>query len=299
MAKANRVPTTEPSDETSIVVSYAITEEEIKKTFASYAALGFENPERYEDGRKALAHLRRTRVDIDDRRKFLNRDALAYQRKVNAEAKKFTGLISEIEDPLQAKKDAADASKEEQRRAAEDAEREAMRLAEQAKLDAQRTELERIETEQKAIREAEAAKQAEERQRLEADRAAQAADRAALEADREAMRLEREEIAAARRVVEPVAYVHPLASSPAEILPADSEPAPVAAPAPPIDWVTGESQDSARLRAFAGALRNLPRPAVDSDTAAAVLEQVEFILGEAVQALEGFGEVKEAATAAE
>lgn len=174
--------------ETTQIVSYAITEADIQKTFAAYATLTFDTSENYEQGRKAIAHIRHTRVEIERRRKALKAESLSYGRKVDSVAKHFTELLEQIETPLQLAKDAVDIERARVKREKE----EAAKAEFEAKIRAEREAEEAV---LKAARDAEEAKLAEQRAELEAERAKLAADRAEAEAKAKA---EREAADAAR-----------------------------------------------------------------------------------------------------
>jgi hypothetical protein len=158
-------------------VEYPITEQDITAAAAQYAALTFDTPDRYEEGRKAIAHLRSTRTAIEERRVELKAGALEYGRKVDAMAKRLTALIADVEEPLKAKKKAIDDEKERAKREAERVEL----LVLEAKL---RVEREAAEATARAEREAEEARLAAERVRLAELEAVQRAAREKLEAER-------------------------------------------------------------------------------------------------------------------
>jgi NADH dehydrogenase [ubiquinone] 1 alpha subcomplex assembly factor 7 len=157
-----------------LVTRYGVTPEQIEAKKKTYAALTCDTREGYEQVRLAIAECRTTRVQVEAKRKELKAGALEYGRRVDAVAKQLTGLVEEIETPLQEKKDAVDQAK-----ARAKAEKEAQ---EKAALEAQL----------KAEREAEEA-------RLKAEREAEAAR---LAAQREAQRIEAEKLAAERRAFE-------------------------------------------------------------------------------------------------
>lgn len=174
-------------------------------------------PEGYERVHRAIMLLVPMRTAIEKRRKVLKADSLEYGRRVDAEAKRLTGLIEEIELPLRSAKDAIDeerrresarlfeeakAKREAEEKAARDAEEarlKAIRDAETARLKAEREQFER----EKAAAAEEQAKRDAEARRLEAE---QAAERARLERERQAAdaaaRAEREKIEAERRAVQ-------------------------------------------------------------------------------------------------
>lgn len=173
----------EPEQQTNgqQVARYSPTEAAIADMRERYLPLVATTPEGYEAVRRAIGELRTSRTSIEKRRVALNADALDWQRKVNAEAKRLTGLLLEIEDPLKERKAAVDDAKEREKRSAEIAARE----AEEAKL--------------RAILDAEAARLAEERARL-------AEERKALEiaqvAERERQRQEKSRADAERTIAE-------------------------------------------------------------------------------------------------
>lgn len=196
--------------ETTQLVKFDISEEQIGRAGAKCQAMGFDTPQRYEEGRKALADIRRIRVAVEKRRVDLKAEALAFGRKVDTRAKELTALLTAIEDPLAAKKAIVDDEKARIKREAEEA---MQREADAAALAARELEEARI----KAEREAEQARLAEERARLDEERKAldeerrkadeQArADRAKLDEERriaeEAARMERDQLEAARRGIE-------------------------------------------------------------------------------------------------
>jgi hypothetical protein len=157
-----------------LVARFAVDPAAIEAKRADYAALSVDAPGGYEQVRLAIAECRSTRTAIEAKRKELKADALEYGRRVDSIAKGLTGLVLELEDPLQAQKDRAD---------------EAKAAAKKAKEEAARAELE---ARLKAEREAEEARLA----------ALRAAEEARLAAEREAQRVERERLAAERKAFE-------------------------------------------------------------------------------------------------
>jgi hypothetical protein len=180
------------STQTAIVVSYPFTEAEIAAQRERFAAVKFDTPRDYAEGVKAIAECRTMRGKIEERRKDLKADSLAYGRKVDAIAKSLTALISSFEEPMQLKKKEIDDEKARQKAEAERLEREAIeaeirqqREAEEARLREQR------EAEQRVLD--------EERKRLEADRAELARQRAEQEERDRKAREEREAAEKAER----------------------------------------------------------------------------------------------------
>lgn len=186
-------------------VVYPVTEQEIAEATAKYAAISFDTPEGYEEGRKAIAHLRSARTAIEKRRVELKQDALEFGRKVDSIAKKLTALVTGIEEPLREKKAAIDDAAEHARRAAEEAARvaaearaKAERQAEEAriaeekrKLDEQRKLFEAEQRKADAERSAREAQEKAERQRVEAEQ----------QAERDRLAVQRREIEEAQRKI--------------------------------------------------------------------------------------------------
>ena len=161
------------------LVKYDVTEAAIAVTKARCADLSADTPKGYEEVRLALAEIRGTRVAIEKRRVELKADALAFGRLVDSEAKRYTALLLEIEEPLSQKKHDVDYEKARVKAAAEE--------ARQAEIAAKiRAEREAEEAKLRAAREADEARLATERKALEAERAALAEARAVLEAARRA-----------------------------------------------------------------------------------------------------------------
>lgn len=142
-------------------------------------AAAVKTAEGYEQVRSALAVTRNWRGQIEKQRQALKADSIEYGRRVDAEAKKWVGLVLAIEDPLKAAKEKVDEEKEKARLAAVEAERLKAEAEEKAKRDAEEARL-------KAIRDAEEAKLRAERESLEAERRRLAEEKAADDARRKA-----------------------------------------------------------------------------------------------------------------
>lgn len=179
------------------LIRYDVTKADIRKKGKEYAALTFDTPANYEQGRRAIAVLRETRVAIEAKRKDLKAESLEYGRRVDSVASELTDLILEFEEPLKAKKKAVD---DEKARIKAEKEAEEKRLLEEQV----RAEREAEEARLKAEREAEEARVRAER---EAEQAKLAAERAALEAERAELQRLRDEAEAARREAEEAARV--------------------------------------------------------------------------------------------
>lgn len=171
---------------TTVVVKYDISEAQIAAARTKCSVMTCDTPKGYEEVRVAIGDLRDTRVKIEKRRVELKADALAYGRLVDSEAKRFTAMLVEIEEPLKAKKQVIDDERDRVKREAE--------VARQRELEAKvRAEREAEEARLRAERDAEEARLAEERARLDAERAALAEERRIAD---EASRLVREAFAA-------------------------------------------------------------------------------------------------------
>ena len=184
---------------TQQLVTYDISEAQIAATREKCALLTCDTPHGYEEVRLAIGHLRTARGAIEKRRVELKAEALAFGRLVDSEARKFSTLLEEIEEPLKAKKAVID---DEAARIKNEAEAEKVRALE-AEIAAN---IARQEAERKALRDAEEARIAADRAQLEAERAAMAeqqrirdakaaSERAAIDAEQ---RVERERLEAER-----------------------------------------------------------------------------------------------------
>ncbi len=225
--------------ETTQVVTYSVSEAYLSEARVRYGTLNAGTSEGYELVRMAIGELRDKRGSVEKRRVELKSDALAYGRKVDSEAKRLTGLLEAIEEPLKLKKSAVDDEKARVKFEAEaaklralqdeihanearqEAERKAVRDAEEARIAADRAQVEaeraklaeerrQAEETAKAARAVEDARLQVERVRLQKIEDAQRAEGEALraelkrnrEADEAAARAEREKIDAERRAVE-------------------------------------------------------------------------------------------------
>jgi len=178
--------------EQGLLVKYDVTEEAIAKLVEEFKGTTFDTPAAYEIGRKRIATIRELRGKVEDRRKDLKADSIAFGRRVDEAARLLTNKLKEIEEPLIAARNAVDEEKARIKREAEKAEL----LALEAKLKADR---EAAEAKAKEEREAEQKRLAEERAKLEADKARQELVNAAIA---EQQRLEGERIAAERAKLE-------------------------------------------------------------------------------------------------
>lgn len=103
------------------VIELSVSDQMIEQYREEFRDLSADTKDGYESVRKAIAVCRTTRTGIEKKRKELNEDARVWINSVNAEAKRLTSAIEEIEDPLKAKKQAVDDEKERIKRQAEEA----------------------------------------------------------------------------------------------------------------------------------------------------------------------------------
>lgn len=114
-------------------VEYGVTDAAISVLRDKYANMSINDNKEYRAVVGGIAECRELRVSVEKRRKELKADALTWGRKVDGEAKRITGLLTEIETPLKALKQDADEEKarikaEKERIAREKAEAEQRRV---------------------------------------------------------------------------------------------------------------------------------------------------------------------------
>jgi chromosome segregation ATPase len=97
-----------------------IADDVIAEVAMTFAPLQASTKDGYEEVKRAIGWCRTKRGEIEAKRKVLNEDALRWQRQVNAEAKRLTGLIEAIEDPLKVKKKSVDDEVERKRKELEE-----------------------------------------------------------------------------------------------------------------------------------------------------------------------------------
>ena len=191
------------------VIEYSPTDASLAemKTRLAVAKFDCKTPMGYEAARKGIAECRTLRVAVEKKRVELKADALAWGKKVDAEARRITSELESIEEPLQAAKDAID---NEKKRIAQEAE--AKRLAElKAEEDRKAAE---AEAERQALIAEENRKLAEQREALRIEQEKMAAERAENErlaaevrAEHEKkMREEQAKLDAARKAQEAAAH---------------------------------------------------------------------------------------------
>jgi len=93
------------------VIKYSVTDAVIGELKTKYAGLKIMDSASYENVRVAIGEVRDLRVSVENHRKHLKAAALEYGRNVDAEAKRITALLEEIENPLKAEKQKIDDEK--------------------------------------------------------------------------------------------------------------------------------------------------------------------------------------------
>lgn len=290
------------TQDATALVTYSVSTEWIAAARERYLPLTADTPKGYEEVRLAIGQVREKRTEIEKRRVELKADALKFGRFVDSEAKRYTDLLLEIEEPLKEKKAAidneavrvkAEAEAEKLRaieaeiaahRARQEAELKAVRNAEEARLAAERVALdaerkllaeERRKADEAAalVRAEQAAQMQVERARLAKVEEAQRVEREALEAERRTVTTEREK--AARVEFERQAKIKAEAEAVAKVerdrLAAAEHKAKLDALAPDIE----------KLHAFAASIRSLAEPKLKSKEAktrmAVALAQLEAV----------------------
>jgi len=93
------------------VIKYSVTDAVIGELKAKYAGLKIVDTASYENVRVAIGEVRDIRVGVENHRKHLKATALEYGRNVDAEAKRITALLEEVENPLKSEKAKVDDEK--------------------------------------------------------------------------------------------------------------------------------------------------------------------------------------------
>lgn len=111
------------------LIKFSVTDQAIAELKQKFTGLvvSFGDIKGYKDLAAAISEIRGKRTEVEATRKELKADALEYGRKVDAEAKRITAALEEIEHPLKGMKEAYDA--EVDRVKAEKAKQEAARIA--------------------------------------------------------------------------------------------------------------------------------------------------------------------------
>lgn len=276
-------------------VEFLVTADQIAATKAKYAALDATTPAGYEEVRLAIGEVRGTRVSIEKHRVDLKAEALDYGRRVDAEARRYTLLLEEIEAPLVAKKKAIDDEKARVKaeaeaaklkelqdrlaaeREAEDARLRAVRETEEQRLAAERAELERdraaLAEERRKADEATAIVRAAKDERLRVEREREREER---EAEAARLKAERDALDAERRVMEDERIRLKAEADAAAKVEADR-----LAKAERDALIASLLPDARKLDAYAAALRAVPVPTVKARQAKRALEaavgQVEAV----------------------
>lgn len=178
---------------TTIQVAYPVTLAQVSAQLDKLRGISF--VEAYKSGVEAIKVCRELRGSIEERRKYLKADSLAYGREVDRVAGILTTAIEAVEGPLKVDKAAVDDAK----RRAKEAEAQAERDRIEAELRARRAEEEKALAD---VRKAEEKVLATRRAELEAMKAEIAKEREAADRARAEAATEREELLLLRRRAE-------------------------------------------------------------------------------------------------
>lgn len=284
------------------VVEYSVSDAAIDKLRERYSGLTIANTADYERVRVGIGEIRDIRVQVEKTRVELKADALAYGRKVDAEAKRITSMLMEIEEPLKLEKAKVDDEKARIKREKEEAEKARIEAELQAKREAEeaaaKAERDRIAAEQKA----ESERLAKERAALEAERAAAEEKRRKAQAiideqnrimqaklDEEAAALKAEREALARQQFEREAKERAEADARAKVeREAAEKQAREEREAEEREHRAAMAPDFEKLAAFAKAITDLRSPEVTTSEAIHYLHHANEHLNQAVELLEDF-----------
>ena len=100
----------------NMVVDYSVTDAAIAELKSKYIGLKVCDPDSRKQVSEAIQEVSGLRTSVEVKRKELKEDALVWGKKVDAEAKRITALLEEIEEPLKIERRAFDAIKEEEKR---------------------------------------------------------------------------------------------------------------------------------------------------------------------------------------
>jgi chromosome segregation ATPase len=185
-----------PPEPDQPLVRYSVSDAQLRSLVSKFKGLpaGVNSQEGYDRVKKALKEVSGYRTNIEKWRTKMKAGALDYGRRIDAEAKRLTGIVLEAELPLKtAKQSIDDAEARRAREAAEAVERERLRVEEEARKAKEAEERAAREAEQARLKQ-EAAKLAEERKSLEAERLRVALERRLADAEqaKEAERLRKQ-----------------------------------------------------------------------------------------------------------
>lgn len=192
------------------LVELGVAEEVIAGLRGRLAGLTADTHQDYVMVKSAISEVRSYRTGVEKARKALKASALDWGRKVDAEARRVTDLLLEIETPLRKEKARIDDQAERLRKEKEEAERLASEAKERVEREAREAEEAAKREAERKEREAEMARMEEERKALKAEGkrlyAEQQRQRQAFEKERRAIEAEREDIEAKKRAVQEKAW---------------------------------------------------------------------------------------------
>jgi hypothetical protein len=106
-----------------VEIDYNITNQAISELRTKYAALKASDKVSYKAVTQALSEVRSYRTGVEKKRTDYKADALEYGRRIDAEAKRVTALLLEIENPLKIQKETYDIEQERIKKEAEEKEK--------------------------------------------------------------------------------------------------------------------------------------------------------------------------------
>lgn len=196
--KPEKTQVSDPS--AGALAKFASHRTEIELFKARFAAVKFDgSAEQYEEGRQAIAQLRKTRTWIEERRVELKADALAWGRRVDEVAKQLTAFVESIECPLKEAKKLVDDAKAREKFERENAERLRLEAESKARIAAEEEAAKKRAAEEAERLRVENARLAEERRKLDEERQRIAQEQARREQEARAAAAERERQDAAAR----------------------------------------------------------------------------------------------------
>lgn len=218
---------------TTEIAEYSKTEAALSDLAKRYKGVIFDvtTTEGMDVARKSRAEIRTYRTSLEAKRVEIKAPALERCRLIDAEAKRITAALVELEDPIDAQIKKEERRKEEEKNAAAraeqarvEAEQRAIKEAEEKRLAAERAEIERQKAELAKAEQARLAAEAESRRKIEeeeraarfrieeqervarqAREAEEAKARAARQAEEDRLKAEREAIEAEKRKAEEIA----------------------------------------------------------------------------------------------
>jgi len=281
------------------LVKYSVTDaalETYRKEFLPLTVKGLDDVEGYEKVREARLFIKGERVNVEKRRVELKEESLRYGRAVDAEAKRITDAILEVENHLIAEQKKIDDEKARIKFEKEQREKLPERQARLAELDATLTEAELLTLDDVAFAEVVNALMAKklEQQRIEQEKKefALAEEKARIEAEKKAIEDQRLEAEREARHQTEIQKAKEKAAEDARIQAEidakrkeDERIAAEVAAKAEAERIEAERPDKEKLGRFADILSHLPYPEVTGKKAQAKVAKVKKLIDEIVSEL--------------